>query len=799
MTRLFSRSREMLPLGEWHGDDTHGPNGPLSMASGSGPGSVSGPALQYDTSTTGSAEARRGGELEGSQNPGVALPPFRSADGRNLYADRPLPPRPLPKPVSSTIFTTITLPARMPARPSTSHGPDSMSSSSGLSGVASGMDRSLVQLSKPNFDQRISRDDMYLTGHKGRAPMERDRVLLPHRTDANAKSGALPTPEQSPGNGGADRRTASPEWMVPPRMPTPESLNSGEIPIGMAIGSPTYQPASLGARQRPAPAPLAQRRPITIFPAPTEEATATTMTTTTTTTTATVPVVQATAGPITMQRQKTQKRKLFGSLFGGKRHSEVAKTNKRDSPNTSDTDTTTAYLRSASTHARPTFGLDGAPTRRTTMSERSTPKHKPIVIESNTQIDEAGLCVYCGKHDSPQTNSHTIKQPFLDVEIPDIRFERYSVMFSGLLNPPSSASSLLARRQATLERLRTVNDGLRIDEAQEALRPRRGTSPQPSTKSPGFTLFPPPRGDTRQGPSASVAPPPPPRPSSHMRSHTLPALLSSPSRPSFEQQAQPPSQPRKAKKTVTILSPRAMDERNRTAQMERLREQHVQMARPPQADVQGRSFPFGPGESGLILDSPSSVDDEADIGEALLLKAPDSHSPQWDMMPAETPRGSAVPAKLSVVTNPLQNNPAHYTSKRSVPASTSVSTTASMSSSSTATPEAGTVRALANESAEAAALMAAVENSIARQISLSREQRRLLRPLQAAGSSFQAASPSSGASRSSPGARNASDTRDGRVSETKSSTPTLIVHDPMNGQHPQHRKSERVVLEEDDV
>ncbi|KAK2067752.1 hypothetical protein P8C59_001463 [Phyllachora maydis] len=264
-------------------------------------------------------------------------------------------------------------------------------------------------------------------------------------------------------------------------------------------------------------------------------------------------------------------------------------------------------------------------------------------------------------------------------------------------------------------------------------------------------------------------------------------------------QAQPPSQPRKAKKTVTILSPRAMDERNRTAQMERLREQHVQMARPPQADVQGRSFPFGPGESGLILDSPSSVDDEADIGEALLLKAPDSHSPQWDMMPAETPRGSAVPAKLSVVTNPLQNNPAHYTSKRSVPASTSVSTTASMSSSSTATPEAGTVRALANESAEAAALMAAVENSIARQISLSREQRRLLRPLQAAGSSFQAASPSSGASRSSPGARNASDTRDGRVSETKSSTPTLIVHDPMNGQHPQHRKSERVVLEEDDV
>lgn len=48
--------------------------------------------------------------------------------------------------------------------------------------------------------------------------------------------------------------------------------------------------------------------------------------------------------------------------------------------------------------------------------------------------------------------------PLLDVEIPSIEMERYSVMFGSVIKPNTSASSLLARRQATLDRLKVVNE-----------------------------------------------------------------------------------------------------------------------------------------------------------------------------------------------------------------------------------------------------------------------------------------------------------------------------------------------------
>jgi hypothetical protein len=46
--------------------------------------------------------------------------------------------------------------------------------------------------------------------------------------------------------------------------------------------------------------------------------------------------------------------------------------------------------------------------------------------------------------------------PMLDVDIPRIEMERYSVMFGSLLKPRDS--SLLTRRQATLEKLRDPGD-----------------------------------------------------------------------------------------------------------------------------------------------------------------------------------------------------------------------------------------------------------------------------------------------------------------------------------------------------
>jgi hypothetical protein len=50
--------------------------------------------------------------------------------------------------------------------------------------------------------------------------------------------------------------------------------------------------------------------------------------------------------------------------------------------------------------------------------------------------------------------------PLLNVDIPTIEMERYSVMFGSVIEPTSSASSLLARRQATLDKLKMVNEAI---------------------------------------------------------------------------------------------------------------------------------------------------------------------------------------------------------------------------------------------------------------------------------------------------------------------------------------------------
>lgn len=52
--------------------------------------------------------------------------------------------------------------------------------------------------------------------------------------------------------------------------------------------------------------------------------------------------------------------------------------------------------------------------------------------------------------------------PLLNVDIPDVQMERYSVMFGSLLksDQPKARTSLLARRQATLDKLKVVNEAI---------------------------------------------------------------------------------------------------------------------------------------------------------------------------------------------------------------------------------------------------------------------------------------------------------------------------------------------------
>ncbi|KAG7287950.1 hypothetical protein NEMBOFW57_007469 [Staphylotrichum longicolle] len=477
-----------------------------------------------------------------------------------------------------------------------------------------------------------------------------------------------------------------------------------------------------------------------------------------------------------MQRTKTQKRRLFGSLFGGKKHAEPPKT---AAPVETD--------RSGSSMTGSVSSADALPARSNTVGGKKAPKHKPIVIEVQPEPQPEPQPDIIVEEPSWATISEPIPSVtsgglgglgLLSVDIPDIRLERYSVMFSGVLNPNGTKSSLLERRQATLEKLKTISDRV---ENEDKARPRRATSPQPM-KSPAFSLFP--HTPTRHsgmlaasGPgmssTTSLA-----LPRTLTRSNTSPAFLPSPSRASFEPRQQgSPERLRKEKKTVTVISPRTMDERNRAAQVERLREQQQaqqkqqQQTRQTTATSTKPAFYFGPNESSLILDSPpasptssiSSSDSEFDqptttttttitvARNRLPLKPALPTEPQWQIItpPSSTTSTTASPS-LNTTTTSLPPHKANPNPKRrtapppppppplpppsSRPSLDSIRTTGAASTTTTATTGGMSTTTFGGPlprvsvDEEDAALKAAVEISIARQISISRQQRRLLRP-----------------------------------------------------------------------
>ena len=682
-------------------DGAHGPAHPYTTR----PGAVSGTSL---LSTAAAAALAL-------QN--ANLSPVRFPGGKNPYLDRPLPPPPPPKNQQRNVVPFPSAPV-MPPRPSTSSGPsDKMSG--GLSGMPS----------RPNFDsRRISRDDSFLTS---RTEPQR-KVFRPFKI--GVKSGMPPTPEPSP-----ESLVAPAPAFLPARMQTPESLNSGEIQIGMALGSPAAAPNA-------SPSWQTQSSQIVTSPPPMQ------------------------TGASLPQRTKTQRRRLFGGLFGSKKTAEpVAAAYSNDDASSAVVSimTSTAALGSST------------PTRSLTVSERRNPsKHKPIVVRSNTISSPSPLMdrsPALAAALAPAGPPSLALGSLLDVEIPDIRLERYSVMFSGVLNPHGapSRSSLLQRRQATLEKLKTVNDDLELEleKENEKLKQRRATSPQPlHDKSPAFTLFPatPGRAPSTQGVYLGQNLGRSPR----ARSNTSPALLPSPSRPTFESDAPL----RKEKKSVKIVSPRTMDEQNRAANVERLREQQTLQAR-EQARVQtqtivveDKGFHFGPEQSGLIMDSPQSMDEETTHRQPF---KPNLREPEWQMISPPSSSASSVATKRSP-------------------------------SSSASSVQTNLTRPSVDEGD--AALQAAVEISIARQISISRQQRQLLKPRQLS------VSPQPGATRppvqTGPGLPTGGP-RGGlppmhklgkndrvAVAETRFATPRFVVpRETLTTQLAQHRKSERVVLE----
>ncbi|OHW91433.1 hypothetical protein CSPAE12_09934 [Colletotrichum incanum] len=645
-----------------------------------------------------------------------------AVETRNTYRHRPLPTPPRSK-ASST----------MAERPSTSGGlaPHNHSTAS-----------------FKTFDRRMSKDDMYIRPHSS-ARGGYKSYHIPIRDNPAS-------PIESPGDFSHD---FSPARTFTVRTQTPDSMDSnmGTIAIGMAIGSPTHPPPEFTASREFLATPIPTTRNdwqpqassmstsmIRASPEPPQEA----------------------PEPVPAPKQKSGRWKLFGrskskrlasspvaisqpmnlqqsaasrtdydSLPTSNQASDLGRRNTERKP----ADSKPPMMRSqtAGPGAPPSPKDSKAPKLLSRMaSTRSTRSVKKSDISAPVHVS-------MGVPALPPKPSGG----FLDVEIPSIKMERYSVMFGNVLGQPQGSqdstsgqqasqpsSSLLARRQATLDRLKTINDQvMKEEEDRDRARGRRATSPQP-LKSPAFSLslFP-------ATPSESANNPPQ---SPRYRSNTSPAFLSSPQRASFEPAETHPEARRRKTPSPEMTG--------------------FQPHRPHEPAA--HDFVLGPEQSALMLDSPTNDNEFEEIHLTEQLK-PTIYEPAWQMV---TPADSTAPS--SAAPSAKDHSPASVSS---------IHTHVTKPSFDGSEPD--------------DALRAAVEISIARQISISRQQRRMLRPLKT--NTIRV-----GGGAGSPGSRSPVSTitvgKNERLSSTKSSTPTLIVSgETFEQQIAQNRKSERIIVE----
>ncbi|KAI0843174.1 hypothetical protein F5Y06DRAFT_82717 [Hypoxylon sp. FL0890] len=603
----------------------------------------------------------------------------------------------------------------MSVRPSSSRGPGSKNPTS----------------SSFKYDKRMSRDDSFVNFRAGAGTGFRPHTFA---------RGQLPTPDTSPRHS-PPRKTSIPTI----RMPTPESLNeASSAEIGMALGSPTVNLATGGSRtSQTTLRPRQASTPSMVSPASGMGSTG------------------------SLARKQTGKWKLFGRF--GKKASD-------NSPSTSNEQKGTPRSEPSQDITSQNW-YDTKMERSNTVGTRTAPKHKPLVVRSQTMPYDAESPAQGSKSKSSlnDTNQETFGRipialdtnqnsagPLLNVEIPSITMERYSVMFGSVLQ---SQPSLLARRQATVQRLKSIDDA--VEKEEEVMHrdlPRRATSP--SRRSPTFALFPP-------TPSKKPVHVPSSNATARLRSNTSPAELRSPSKATFEHSHSTPNQqhqqlqqqkqlPNEKPKIHRYKEPpnHAYQKGKMTiATLARARDQH------PTA----RETQFSPDSSNLVLESPSELSSpEFEVVKSESIRPPASYmqEPKWQMMTPPTHTPSTESSSL--------------VSDRKQPPSSPASSTHSSKTSD-------------DEDAilENSSKMNPVELSIARQISISRQQRKMLRPLQTTSSR-----PQRSPSKPTPVPKIAMG-KDERLAETKTKTPTLITpEDATNSYRGLYRKSERVVLDE---
>ena len=241
------------------------------------------------------------------------------------------------------------------------------------------------------------------------------------------------------------------------------ALNAEETQIGMALGSPSHQPHSW-------PQLITVIESNINSPSPDHDVAG-----------------EGWADTPLPEKHKARKWKVFGGLFGGSRKNSTPQAfyqvQPEMSPLTNAGSDHNEIDEAAITRKKSEKKASKPRSRGRTMSERKSSKQKPELEKAQTpplvfdfreidgrmqapmpQITIDGRPMVDSIHQSNHPrNNHG--GPMLDVAIPSVQMERYSIMFGSVLDKSVSTnttSSLLARRKATLDKLKTVHEELVI-------------------------------------------------------------------------------------------------------------------------------------------------------------------------------------------------------------------------------------------------------------------------------------------------------------------------------------------------
>lgn len=304
-------------------------------------------------------------------------------------------------------------------RPNTSGGASATASSSSW-------DRSQWENLRTN---RVSRDDTYFALMKGNK-VERSEITA----SSFPMPTALPTPDATPPRGPSPEEPLIGGFV---EMNYNEQNGSG---IGMALGSPTHPQHDWG--QSPSRVNTnntndqlqESKRPSDVV------------------------------SPVSpLAKHKQSKWKGFGSLFGRKAPKQASNFYGLDgSPPSGNSPELEQNATFGNGNPTPPDSADSGSRARSNTTSKKPAKRGRTPIRANTAPVQHWRGNKKEDKDMQAPEIQLDGGPMLDVEIPSIHLDRYSVMFSGVLGKGGleSSSSLLARRQATLDKLKTVNEAI---------------------------------------------------------------------------------------------------------------------------------------------------------------------------------------------------------------------------------------------------------------------------------------------------------------------------------------------------